>query len=87
MSSFFFGLILILAVTIPISIKILKEGERLVILRLGRFLRVAGPGLVWILPFADRGIRVNLRENIPGWEALSKAELDEKIKAIVLKKT
>jgi regulator of protease activity HflC (stomatin/prohibitin superfamily) len=86
-SSFLFGLVLILAVTIPISIKIFKEGERLVILRLGRFLRVAGPGLVWILPFADRGIRINLRENIPGWEALSKAEPDEKIKAILLNST
>jgi regulator of protease activity HflC (stomatin/prohibitin superfamily) len=87
MSLFFFGLILILAITLPISIKILREDERLVILRLGGFLRVAGPGLVWILPFADRGIRINLRESIPGWEALSNAELDEKITALVLNRT
>ena len=72
MSPFFYGLIIILAISLPLSIKILREDERLVVSRLGRFLRIVGPGLVMILPFVDRGIRVNLRENFHGWQGLSK---------------
>jgi regulator of protease activity HflC (stomatin/prohibitin superfamily) len=86
MPSFFYWFFIIVALTFAVSLKILKEDERLVVIRLGRFLKVVGPGLVWILPFIDRGIRVNLRESIPGWEGLSKAELDEKTRSFVLNK-
>ena len=45
---------------------------------------VAGPGLVILVPLIDRGIKVNLNEEIPGWQGLSKTELVERIKATVL---
>jgi regulator of protease activity HflC (stomatin/prohibitin superfamily) len=66
------------------SIKTVKEGERLVRFRLGRFLNIAGPGLVLLIPVIDKGVRVDLREGIPEWRALPKEELNEKIKAFVL---
>ena len=53
-------------------------------MRLGRFIRVAGPGLVILLPFIDRGMKVNLNEEIPGWQGLSKMELEERIKTAAL---
>jgi len=65
------------------ALKIVKEDERLAIFRLGHFFRLVGPGLVLLIPVVDRGVKVNLSENIPGWKGLSKAELDERIKTFV----
>jgi regulator of protease activity HflC (stomatin/prohibitin superfamily) len=79
-SSFLFWVIILLAITIIISLRILREDERLVIIRLGRFFKIAGPGLVIILPFIDRGIRISLSKDFPEWRGWSKIELDEKIK-------
>jgi regulator of protease activity HflC (stomatin/prohibitin superfamily) len=67
MNSSFYLSIIIRVIIIFTSIKVLREDERFVIFRLGRFFRVVGPGLVVIIPFIDRGIRVNLSENFPGW--------------------
>jgi regulator of protease activity HflC (stomatin/prohibitin superfamily) len=86
MASFLCWVILLLAITIILSLKTLREDERLVIIRLGRFFKIAGPGIVVILPLVDRGIRVNLNRDLPGWQGLSKIELEEKIKASVLSK-
>lgn len=86
MASFLYWVILLLAITIILSLKTLREDERLVIIRLGRFFKIAGPGIVVILPLVDRGIRVNLNRDLPGWQGLSKIELEEKIKASVLSK-
>ncbi len=65
------------------ALKIVREDERVAIFRLGRFFSVGGPGLVFLIPVVDKGVKVNLSENIPGWKGLSKAELDEKIKIFV----
>jgi regulator of protease activity HflC (stomatin/prohibitin superfamily) len=42
------------------SLKTIPEHERGVILRLGRVIRVQGPGLVFVLPAVDKMIRLNL---------------------------
>jgi regulator of protease activity HflC (stomatin/prohibitin superfamily) len=60
-----FLLFLVLAVVVAIvapNIKIVPEYQRLVVLRLGRVIGVAGPGLVILVPFIDKGIVVDLRE-------------------------
>src|SRR5262245_17490888 len=44
------------------AIKIVPEYQRLVVFRLGRLLATKGPGLVVLIPFVDRGIKVDLRE-------------------------
>jgi regulator of protease activity HflC (stomatin/prohibitin superfamily) len=43
------------------SLKVIKEYERAVIFRLGRLLGAKGPGLFFIIPFADNFIKVDLR--------------------------
>ncbi len=86
MPLFLYWGVLLLAIIVILSLKTLREDERLVIIRLGRFFKIAGPGIVIILPLIDRGIRVNLNRDLPGWQGLSKIDLDEKIKAFVLSK-
>ncbi len=54
--------VLILAVLIlPQMIRILREYERAVVFRLGKLLRAKGPGLVLLIPFIDRMVRVDMR--------------------------
>ncbi len=54
--------LLILGYIIWSSIKIVPEYQRLVVFRLGRAIKVAGPGLVFLIPFIDKGVVVDLRE-------------------------
>ncbi len=53
-----------IAILVVATIRIAPEYQRIVILRLGRvLLHPKGPGLVLIIPFVDRPIRVDLRES------------------------
>ncbi|RLE96444.1 MAG: SPFH/Band 7/PHB domain protein [Thermoprotei archaeon] len=56
-----FALIILLAV-IASGIRIVPEYQRVVVFRLGRVIAVKGPGLIFLVPFIDRGIVVDLRE-------------------------
>src|SRR3989475_12609035 len=44
----------IVGVVLMLSPRIARQWERAVILRLGRFVGLRGPGLFWIIPFVDR---------------------------------
>ncbi len=44
-------------------IRVVRDYERLVLFRLGRFAGTRGPGLVWLWPIIDQASRVNLRED------------------------
>ena len=46
------------------AIRIVQEYERLVVFRLGRSLGEKGQGLVILWPFIDRGVKVDLREQV-----------------------
>ena len=55
--------------------RVVSEYSRLVVFRLGRMTGVKGPGVVGVLPIADRFIRVDLREfylEIPRQTAITK---------------
>ena len=43
-------------------ISVVKQYERAVVFRLGRYIGTKGPGLVILIPFIDRGVRVDQRE-------------------------
>lgn len=51
----------LLAFLLPAAVRILREYERAVVFRLGKLLRAKGPGLVLLIPFVDRMVRVDLR--------------------------
>jgi regulator of protease activity HflC (stomatin/prohibitin superfamily) len=58
------AVVLVALVLIAQAIRIVQEYERLVVFRLGRCVGQRGPGLVLLLPFIDRGQKVDLREQI-----------------------
>ncbi len=55
---------LIVIVFLVNAIKIVPEYQRLVVFRLGRCVGEKGPGLVLLIPFVDRAVRVDLREQV-----------------------
>jgi len=57
-----FVLLFVFVWIIASYIRIVPEYQRLVVLRLGRVVRIAGPGLVFLVPFIEQGITVDLRE-------------------------
>ena len=56
------GLVVLVVAAMVAAIKIVPEYQRLVVFRLGRLLATKGPGLVILIPFVDRGVKVDLRE-------------------------
>ena len=57
------GLVALLAIVLVfMAVRIVPEYQRLVVFRLGRLIGERGPGFVLLIPFVDRGVRVDLRE-------------------------
>ncbi|PLJ78271.1 SPFH domain-containing protein [Infirmifilum sp. SLHALR2] len=54
--------LLVFASVIASSVRVVPEYQRIVVLRLGRVVKVAGPGIVILIPFIDKGVVVDLRE-------------------------
>src|SRR5258705_4309968 len=54
-------LIVLAAIFLPQTIRILREYERGVIFRLGKLLGIKGPGLIFLIPVVDRMVRMDLR--------------------------
>jgi len=46
------------------AIKIVPEYKRIVVFRLGRCIGPKGPGLILLIPFVDRPVSVDLREQV-----------------------
>ncbi len=78
----FFGLMILKS-----AVFILREYERGVVFRLGRLLpNVRGPGLVIIIPFIDRLLRVDLRvtvHDVPPQDIITKDNVSVKVNAVV----
>src|SRR6478672_7856706 len=46
------------------ALRVVPEYQRLVVFRLGRVMGAKGPGLVLLLPFVDRAVTVDQREQV-----------------------
>jgi len=53
--------LVLLAIILPQALRILREYERGVIFRLGKLLDAKGPGLILLIPIADRMVKMDLR--------------------------
>ena len=81
--------VLFLLVMLTLSVKIIREYQRIVLFRLGRAVGVRGPGLVFINPVTDRTSWVDLRERfleIPHQTAITKDNASISIDFIIFYK-
>jgi regulator of protease activity HflC (stomatin/prohibitin superfamily) len=68
------------------SIRILAEYERGVVFRLGRMVGVRGPGLILLIPFIERMVKVSLRTvvmDVPPQDVITQDNVSIKVNAVV----
>jgi regulator of protease activity HflC (stomatin/prohibitin superfamily) len=58
------AVVIIAVVLLATAVRIIPEYQRLVVFRLGRCVGAKGPGMVLLIPFVDRGVKADLREQI-----------------------
>ena len=80
--------VIVLAVLFLASaIRILKEWERGVVLRLGRYIgKVKGPGLIILIPIVDQLNRVNIQDvvfDVPPQDVITKDNVSVKVNAVI----
>ncbi len=79
--------IIVLAfIILAAMIRILREYERAVIFRLGRYVGVKGPGLILLIPFIDKMVKVSLRTvvlDVPPQDIITKDNVSVKVNAVV----
>jgi len=79
-------IVVLLAIFLPASIKVLREYERGVIFRLGRLVGTKGPGIFVIIPFVDRMVKVDLRiitMDVPYQEVITRDNVTVRVNAVV----
>jgi regulator of protease activity HflC (stomatin/prohibitin superfamily) len=77
----FFGFIILAN-----AIRILREYERGVVFRLGRFIGVKGPGLIILIPLIDRMDKISLRTvvmDVPPQDIITRDNVSLKVNAVV----
>lgn len=68
------------------GLKVLREYERAVIFRLGRLVASRGPGVIYVLPFLERMVRVALRTitlEIPPQDVITRDNVSLKVSAVL----
>ncbi|MGO9245875.1 MAG: SPFH domain-containing protein [Verrucomicrobiia bacterium] len=74
------------AVMLPQTIRILREYERGVIFRLGKLLGAKGPGLILLIPIVDRMVKMDLRVitiDVPKQEVMTRDNVPATVDAVV----
>ncbi|MCR9205121.1 MAG: SPFH domain-containing protein [Halobacteriovoraceae bacterium] len=81
-----FLFVIILIILLFNTVKILREYERAVVFRLGRYTGQRGPGLIFLIPGLEKMVRVDLRTvtmDIPSQDIISKDNVTLKVNGVV----
>jgi regulator of protease activity HflC (stomatin/prohibitin superfamily) len=79
------AIVLFILIVLSAAIKIVQEYERGVIFRLGRLTGARGPGLILLIPFVERMMRVDLRTltmDIPRQEVITRDNVTVNVNAV-----
>lgn len=80
-------LIVLAILILPAMLRVLPDWERAVILRFGKFNRMTGPGIIVLIPYVDRALRVDTRivtMDVPRQEMMTRDNVPVTVDAIVL---
>jgi regulator of protease activity HflC (stomatin/prohibitin superfamily) len=78
--------LIVLFLILSNAIKILREWERGVILRLGKFQAVRGPGITFVIPVIEKLYRINTRMvtvDVPPQDVITRDNVTLKVNAVV----
>jgi len=79
-------LVILLVALAFASLRILREYERGVVFMLGRFWKVKGPGLIFVIPGLQQMVKVDLRVvtmDVPSQDVISRDNVSVKVNAVV----
>src|SRR5579864_2720365 len=79
-------IIIAVAIFLPQALRILREYERGVIFRLGKLVGAKGPGLIFLIPFVDRMVKMDLRVvtiDVPKQEIMTKDNVPATVDAVI----
>lgn len=68
------------------GVKIVREYERAVVFRLGRLTPSRGPGLVYVIPFIEQFLRLDLRTitlDVPSQDVITRDNVSMKVSAVL----
>lgn len=75
-----------LIVLAALSIRVVPEYERGVVFRLGRLIAAKGPGLFFLVPLADKMVKIDTRTvtmDVPAQEVITRDNVTVKVNAVV----
>ena len=84
-----FGVLVAVAIAaalILLGVRVLKEYERGVVFRFGRYTEVKQAGLRWIIPGVDRMVKISLREivmDVPSQDVITRDNVSVKVNAVL----
>lgn len=84
--SAFLPFIVLIAILLFNTFKILKEYERAVVFRLGRFTGVRGPGLIILIPGLEKMFRIDLRTvtmDVPSQDIITRDNVTIKVNGVL----
>ncbi|HWK62869.1 MAG TPA: slipin family protein [Eoetvoesiella sp.] len=82
----FLTVIVIVLIIVLNALKVLREYQRGVIFTLGRFSKVKGPGLIFVIPGIQQMVRVDLRVvtmDVPSQDVISHDNVSVKVNAVL----
>ncbi len=82
----FLFIVLIVLLFLQASVKVINEYERAVVLRLGKFHKVKGPGLIILIPIIDKMRKIDLRTvtlDVPPQEVITRDNVSIRVSAVV----
>ena len=86
MGFIYFVIAIIVIVLLGAAIRVVQEYERGAVFRLGRFVGLRGPGLVLLIPFIERMMKVDLRVitmDVPSQECITMDNVTVKVDAVI----
>ncbi len=81
----FLVVIIFLLIVLSAAVKVVKEYERGVVFRLGRLVGPRGPGLILLIPFIERMVKVDLRTvtmDVPSQEVITRDNVTVRVNAV-----
>ena len=82
------GIVVLIALIfiLPQALRILREYERGVVFRLGKLIGAKGPGVIWLYPFIDKMVKMDLRVvtiDVAKQEIMTKDNVPATVDAVV----
>ncbi|MBI4295231.1 MAG: slipin family protein [Chloroflexi bacterium] len=79
-------IVVLILIIVPAAIRVVPEWERGIMLRFGRFVGIRGPGLIFMIPYVERMVKMDLRVitmDVPTQEVITRDNVTVRVDAVV----